>query len=450
MNLPKQIFKSYDIRGIYPNELNEEVAEKIAELYLSIVSQRINKPASKMKIIIARDARNSSENLCLAFKNFLVSKGVIVHDIGLIAVDAVYMMVGKKNYDGGVMVTASHNPGDYGGFKMVSQGVNWIRGGELLNHVVEMKTFPDSDQGKMEKIDVWNDYLNHIFSFIDVDKIKSKKIVVDSGNGMAGVMISKIIERLPQIKLVPLFFEVDGNFPSRDPNPLNPGASDQIVKKVITEKADAGFIFDADADRVFLVDDQGRFLKGDETLLVIAKQVLEKSPGAGIVYNLISSKNVKEYVQKKGGRAIRSEVGYVNMGTHMKEENGLMGGEVSAHFSFKDNYFADSGFIAFLMILQAISIEGFKISDFMEKNQIWHKAEDVNLEIENKEEALNKIREHYQKNILDEIDGVTVEFENWWFNVRPSNTEPLLRVTIECKNEEDIERRKKEVMDIIK
>jgi phosphomannomutase len=276
------------------------------------------------------------------------------------------------------------------------------------------------------------------------------KIVVDSGNGMAGIMISKIVELLPQIELIPLFFEPDGTFPNRNPNPLADNASAQLCEKVKEEKADLGFIYDADADRVFLIDENGKFLRGDQTLLVLAKPMLEKNPGLGIVYNLICSKNVRETVEKMGGKAIRSEVGYVNMGAHMKNNNGIMGGEVSAHFSFRDNYYADSGFIAFLLALESVSEDGFKLSEFIKENENWHRANEVNLEIEDKAGALNKIKKHYQENILDEIDGITVEFEDWWFNVRPSNTEPLLRVTIECRNEANIKERVEEVLNVIK
>jgi phosphomannomutase len=449
MKLNKNIFKSYDIRGVYPDELNEENAREISLLFLSLVCKRTDKQPEDLKIVIGRDVRDSSQVLEKILMDTLVSKGVKVDNIGLMAVDVIYFAVGKKDYDGGVMVTASHNPGEYGGYKMVSKGVEWVRGTELWDHRAEKIDFVDSDRGGIKSIDIWKDYLEHIFSFVNKDKIKPMKIVVDSGNGMAGIMVSKIVELLPQIELVPLFFEPDGSFPSRNPNPLMDNASDQLCTKVKEEKADLGFMYDADADRVFLVDENGTFLRGDQTLLVLAKPMLEKNPGVGVVYNLICSKNIPETIEKMGGKAIRSEVGYVNMGTHMKKENGIMGGEVSAHFSFRDNYYADSGFIAFLLALEAVSEEGFKLSEFIKENENWYRANEINLEIEDKNGALDKIREHYQKNILDEIDGITVEFKDWWFNVRPSNTEPFLRVTIECRNENDIEKKKQEIMRIL-
>ena len=450
MKLNKEIFKSYDIRGIYPDELNEENAREISLLFLSLVCKRTAKEPKDLKIVIGRDIRDSSQALEKIMMETLVSKGVNIDNIGLMSVDVIYFAVGKLDYDGGVMVTASHNPGKYGGYKMVSRGVEWVRGVELWDHQNERKDFPNLDDGKIKSIDVWKGYLEHIFSFIDKDKIKPMKIVVDSGNGMAGIMISKIVEFLPQIELVPLFFEPDGNFPNRNPNPLTEGAADELCKKVKEEKADLGFIYDADADRVFLIDENGKFLRGDQTLLVLMKPILKANPGVGVVYNLICSKNVRETVEKMGGKAIRSEVGYVNMGAHMKNNNGIMGGEVSAHFSFRDNYYADSGFIAFLLALESVSEDGFKLSEFIRENENWHRANEVNLSIDDKTLALNNIRENYKDNILDEIDGITIEFKDWWFNVRPSNTEPLLRVTIECRNESDIDKKVEEVLNIVK
>jgi len=450
MKLNQEIFRSYDIRGVYPDELNEENAREISLLFLSLVCKRTGKQPEDLKIVVGRDIRDSSQALEKILMDTLISKGVRVNNIGLMSVDVIYFVVGKLEYDGGVMVTASHNPGKYGGYKMVSKGVEWVRGIELWDHQNEKKDFLDSDKGEIKSIDVWKEYLDHIFSFVNKDKIKPMKIVVDSGNGMAGIMISKIVELLPQIELIPLFFEPDGTFPSHNPNPLADNASAQLCEKVKEEKADLGFIYDADADRVFLIDENGKFLRGDQTLLVLAKPMLEKNPGLGIVYNLICSKNVRETVEKMGGKAIRSEVGYVNMGAHMKNNNGIMGGEVSAHFSFRDNYYADSGFIAFLLALESVSEDGFKLSEFIKENENWHRANEVNLEIEDKAGALNKIKKHYQENILDEIDGITVEFEDWWFNVRPSNTEPLLRVTIECRNEANIKERVEEVLNVIK
>lgn len=441
MALQKQIFKSYDIRGVYPNELDENSAREIGLIYLSLLSKRTGKKPEDMKIFVARDIRNSSNSLQRAICEAMVSKGVKIFYAGLMSVDVIYFAVGKYAYDGGIMVTASHNPGAYGGFKMISSGVDWVRGVDLWNHKDEMMSFDDKS-GSIETIDIWNDYLDHIFSFVDIEKIKKLKVVVDAGNGMAGIMIPKIIEKLPQIELVPLFFQSDGNFPNRNPNPLGDNASQKLSEKVLETHADIGFIYDADSDRVFLVDDEGRFLSGDEVGLVLAKQLLERNQGAGIVYSLVSSKSVKDFIEKRDGRAIRSEVGYVNIGSHMKSEKGLMGIEISAHFSFAKNYYSDSGYVAFLMILEAISEENFKLSSFIDESMVWYREPEINIKTENMSKMFDNIRTHYKENILDEIDGITVEFPDWWFNVRGSNTEPLLRINIDILNPRDIEKRK--------
>ncbi|MDD4290079.1 MAG: phosphomannomutase/phosphoglucomutase [Patescibacteria group bacterium] len=446
--LQKQVFKSYDIRGIYPDELDDSGAYEIGLIYLSLVCKRTGKNPEDLKIFIARDIRNSSFNLHKSIIDAFVSRGVHVYDAGLMSVDVIYFAVGKYDYDGGIMVTASHNPGSYGGFKMISRGVEWIRGGDMWNHKDEMTQFPEK-VGSIELVDIWKDYLDHIFSFVDFSKIKKLKIVVDSGNGMAGIMIPKILERLPQIELIPLFFEPDGNFPNRNPNPLGEGAYHKLSERVVLEHADVGFIYDADSDRVFLVDENGKFLPGDDVLLVLAKQLLQKNPKCGIVYNLVSSKDVKEYVERMGGYAIRSEVGYVNMGVHMKKDSCIMGGEISAHFSYAKNYYSDSGYIAFLMILEAISEENFKLSEFMSSNKRWHRFPEIVLPADNMTKILDNIRSHYKDNILDEIDGITVEFPDWWFNARGSNTEPILKITIEVLNEEDIDRRRDEVTSVL-
>jgi len=446
--LQKQIFKSYDIRGIYPDELDEISASEIGFIFLSLICKRSGKKPEDLKVVIARDIRNSSEMLHKAICDSLISKGVKIYDLGLVSVDVMYFAAGKFNYDGGIMVTASHNPGSYGGFKMVSTGVESVRGQDLWTHKDEMTNFRDNN-GLIEKIDIWSEYLDHIFSFVDILKIKKLKVVVDAGNGMAGIMIPKIVERLPQIELIPLFFEPDGNFPNRNPNPLGEGAYKKLSEKVLEKGADVGFMYDADSDRVFLVDEKGEFLPGDKVVLVLAKQLLEKNKGAGIVYNLISSKNVKEFIEKMGGRAIRSEVGYANMASHMKSEDGIMGGELSAHFSFANNYYSDSGYIAFLIILQVLSEENFKLSDFITENKKWHRFPEISVPADNMIKVLDNIRNHYKDNIFDEIDGITVEFSDWWFNVRGSNTEPLLRITIEVLNEVDGDKRKQEVMSVL-
>jgi len=442
------IFKSYDIRGIYDEEFNKEDVRIIARAYLQEIARIANKEIKDLKITISRDIRYSSPEITETFIDEVIKYGVDVDDLGLMPIDAVYYLVGKDNYDGGIMVTASHNPPKYGGIKMLATKVEAIRGVRIKEVIQELKDIPESE-GSVKELDIWDRYVEFVLSFVNLDNIKPLKVVVDSGNAMAGISIPKIFSKVPQIEVVELFFEPDANFPSRDPNPLNEGAADKLIEKVKEVKADLGAIFDADSDRVFLVDETGEFIKGDQTLILLAENILKDNPGAGIVYNLICSKAVPEIIEKLGGKAIRSEVGYANVKKHMEEENGIMGGEVSGHFSFKKNYYSDCAYAALLMILEIMSVKGKKLSELVGGNMIYYRANELNIAIDNIPLALDRIREEYKDNIRDEIDGITVEFNDWWFNVRASNTEPLLRITVEANDKESAEKYQKELLNIV-
>lgn len=463
-NLNPDIFRAYDIRGIYPNDLNEETADLVAQTYLVMISQKLNKPISDLRLAVGRDIRQSSEPLLKKMMSVFLEYGATVDDLGLISVNDIYFAVGYYKYDGGIMATASHNPPQYGGFKMVAlnqplkDGIEFIRGTELYAELVKLN-FPISAKktpGRLQKKDITADHLKHILSFIDPAKIKPFKIVVDTGNGMMGLTIPKLFAKLP-CQLIPLFLELDGQFPSRPPNPLTPGAWIKASQKVLETKADLGIMFDVDGDRIFLLDEKGNFIRGDMTLLLMAKAMLAKHPGAGIVYNLICSHAVRDLVAKWGGRSIRSEVGYGNLARHIKQENGLMSGEVSGHYAFRDNYFADSAFIALVLVLQTISEDGSttlttggrKLSEIIKDYSLYARGDEINIRVDNIQEKLDKIKTHYRANIRDEMDGVTIEFDDYWFNVRPSNTEPLLRITVEAKNEEELKKRQAEVLKIL-
>ncbi len=448
-----KIFKAYDIRGIYNKEFNNNDVKIIAKAYLQEIARIGKKQIKDLEIIIARDIRHSSPEITTTFIEEVIKYGVKVKDLGLMPIDAIYYLVGIDNYDGGVMVTASHNPPVYGGLKMLATKVEAIRGIRIKEVIKELKKIPKIE-GSVKELNIWDKYINHVLSFVNLENIKPLKIVVDSGNAMAGITIPKIFSKIPKIKVIELFFEPDGNFPSRDPNPLNEGAADKLIAKVKEVSADLGAIFDADSDRVFLVDEKGNFIKGDQTLILLAEKILKDNPGAGVVYNLICSKSVPEMVKKLGGKAIRSEVGYANVKNHMEKENGIIGGEVSGHFSFKKNYYSDCAYAALLIILEILSLKNKKLSTLIEKNQIYYRANELNITIDDIPLALNKLRDKYKENIRDEIDGLTVEFYNnellnWWFNVRASNTEPLLRITVEAKDKETAEKYQKELLEII-
>jgi phosphomannomutase len=348
------------------------------------------------------------------------------------------------------MITASHNPKDYNGLKLVRKEkgkVKVVPGKDLLEIV--KKDFSDAEkQGQVKKLDIWSDYIDHIFSFIDIKKMKMFKIVVDAGNGMAGKVIPLIKDKLP-IEIIPLNFKLDGNFPAHPSNPLEPGSADQISKEVKKQKADFGFIFDGDADRIYLIDELGNFIRADITLLILAKHFLEKNPGKGIAYNLICSKALPEFIKKWKGKPIRTPVGFINIQKALRESDGIMGGELSGHYSFRDNYYLDSGFIAFLVLLEAISKSNKKVSEITKKLALYVKGAEINFEVKDKEKMINMIKERYSNGKQDYLDGLTVEYKDWWFNLRPSNTEPLLRLTIEADTQKLLNQKQKELSSLI-
>ena len=430
------IFKAYDIRGIYPLELNEDAAYLIGRAFA--------KRAKAKKITVGSDMRLSGPVLKKALIRGITDEGVNVKDIGLVPIDAVYASVGKFGDEAGIMVTASHNPAEYNGFKMVLKDMKWVRGVELLEEVKNIPAEISETKGEIEEKDIIPTYINHVLSFIEVDKIKPFKVVVDAGNGMAGKITPILTENMP-LNIIPLNFKLDGSFPAHPSNPLLPESQKQICEAVVKEKADFGVIFDGDTDRLFFVDEKGNFIPADFTILLLAEVFLKREPGAGIVYNLTASKIVPEKIKALGGRPLKSKIGYVNMSTMMRNENGVMGGEVSAHYSFRDNAYADSGFIAFVIILQLLSSYEMPISEIIKPFNKYFKAADINLEIKNKDEVLEKIKQKYSDGRQDFLDGITVEYEDWWFNVRPSNTEPLLRLTIEADTKEILEQKQAEL-----
>lgn len=451
------IFRSYDVRGVYPIEIDEDAARQIAKAYLSRLSRKLNKPTSSLRLMIARDIRRGSESLLKATTEVFLQYGAEVHDIGLASINDFYFATGKYKYDGGFMATASHNPPQYAGFKMTTNNTEYTDSiqfivGKQIAKELEKLALPEvlpQKTGKIKNKEVSKDHLRHILSFVDLKKIQPLKIVVDTGNGMTGPMIPKIFSKLPA-ELIHLFPEFDPDFLQHSPNPLAANASLAISQKIKEQGADFGIMFDADGDRMFLLDEAGRLVKSDLTLLLLARLMLQRQPQAGIVYNLICSRAVPELIKQWGGRPIRSEVGYVNLSRHMHQEFGIMSGEVSGHFAFKNNFYADSGFIATVLAIQAISEDGRKLSEIIKDFSRYYRADEYSIEVSNLESSLERLRYHYQQNIRDEIDGLTVEFEDWWFNVRPSNTEPVVRLTVEAKNQAAAEAHQQEILKLIK
>jgi len=439
-NIDPTIFKAYDIRGIYPDQLDEVTAYLIGRAFVEKTSAKT--------VIVGSDMRLSGPQLKEELIRGIIEQGADVLDIGLMPIDAVYFAVGILKYPAGIMITASHNPKEYNGFKMVVPGIDMIRGQDLLTVVENLPSELPAKKGQVKSLDILDKYLEHTFSFCDLDKIKSFKVVVDAGNGMAGKVIPLLAKRLP-VKVIPLNFELDGNFPAHPSNPLLPESQEQISLAVKEQGADFGVIFDGDSDRLFFVDETGRFIPADITLLILAKEFLTREPGSSIVYNAICSKIVPEKIIEWGGRPIRAKVGFVNISMAMKQNNAIMGGELAAHYAFRDNAYADSGFIAWLILLQLLSQDGRNLSAIVKDFEKYFKSPETNLEVHDSQKIISEIKKKYQSGKQDELDGLTVQYNNWWFNIRPSNTEPLLRVTIETDNKKLLDEKHQELTQTI-
>ncbi len=446
------IFKSYDIRGIYPKNINKKTA------YL--IGKSLIRYTKKQKIVIGRDMRISSPILFKGLTEGITSEGAKVYDLGKIATECLYFAVGNYNYELGVMITASHNPKEYNGLKIIQKNNNnlleTIPGKNLIKITKETeklekdKKIPLKQKKGIKKINIWQDYLNYILSFVSLKDISHFKIVIDASNGMAGKAIPMLTKKLPFLTIIPLNFKLDGNFPAHSPNPLSPEAPKEAGEIIKKEKADFGFIFDGDADRIFLIDEKGKLVRGDITLLLLAKHFLEKEPGKGIIYNLICSKAVPEFIKKWGGRPIRSKVGFVNISELMIKKDAIMGGELAGHFSFKDYFCHDSAFITFLILLEIISKNKKPVSKLTKELSPYFKLPEINFRVSNKELILKEIKKKFSDAKQDYLDGITVEYSNWWFNIRPSQTEPLLRLTIEANNKNLLKEKKKMLVNLIK
>ncbi len=444
--MEQSIFKSYDIRGIYPKELNKNDAFKIGQAFIECTKAK--------KVAVARDSRLSSEDLLKALAGGITSLGADVCDIGQVPTECLYFAVGANDFDAGIMITASHNPKEYNGFKMLKKtgkDINMIRGKDLFSVVEslgENKKRAEKN-GSLTKKDFVQDYIAHISSLVDLSLIKPFSIIVDASNGVAGAVIAKIGDQLPA-KILLLNHKPDGRFPNHSPNPLLEGSTNQIKNEVLAQKADFGFIFDGDADRIFLIDEKGEMARADVALLLLAQYFLQKYPKSAIAYNAICSKAVPEFIKKWQGKPIRTQVGFINVREGLLKNNGSMGGEMSGHYCFKDNFYMDSGMITFLVLLQVISESNKLVSELSAELSPYAKSSEINFEVENKGEILEKIKQKYSNGKQDYLDGVTVEYQDWWFNIRASNTEPLLRLTIEAESPVLLDVKEKELSDFIK
>ena len=447
ISVDPKLFKAYDIRGIYGENMTDEVAYRIGRA----AAQYLNVP----EIAVGRDMRVSSPQLAAAIIRGITDNGTNAINLDLITTDGLYFAVGKFNYAAGVMITASHNPGSYNGMKFcraqafpISEetGLADIRDLAISGNFAEPAT-----KGQVIQRDVTDDYVKHALSFIDVSKIRPLKVVIDAGNGMAGMMMPHVFKYLPG-ELVPLYFELDGTFPHHPASPIEPENMADLQQKVREVHADLGAAFDGDADRMFPVDDHGNIVDGSQVIEAVSNSLLRKFPGSTILYNLIVSKSVPELVQSLGGKAIRTRVGHSFIKAEMRKDNGIFGGEHSGHFYFRDNWFADSGLIAFLIILELVSVEGKPFSEILKPLDHGIRSGEVNSTVSDVQGKLHALEEHFKQGAksVDHLDGLTIDFDDWWFNVRPSNTEPLLRLNLEANSQTLMEQKRDELLAFIR
>jgi phosphomannomutase len=446
--LDPAVFKAYDIRGLYPTELDEDGAYRVGRAYVEHFEPR--------RIAVGRDMRLSSPAMATAVMDGTADGGADVLDLGLVGTEMVYYAVGELELDGGICVTASHNPKDYTGMKIVRRGALPVGGDSGLGEIrtraqVDFGSVPK--RGEIRPEDVWPGFVEKVLSFIDAEEIRPLRVVVDAANGMAGAMLPPVLERLPQLDVVRCNFEPDGSFPNHEPNPLLPENREFIVAKTRDEGADLGVAYDGDADRCFFVDDTGEFVPGDFVTALLAEAVLEKEPGGKVIHDVRASRAVPETIERAGGVPLVNRVGHAFIKHRMRKEGAVFAGEVSAHYYFRDFSQADSGIVPFLLVLELLSRSGRKLSETLAPyRERFFLTGEINTPVADVPLKLQELKEHYaeQGGRVSHLDGISIDFDDWHFNVRPSNTEPLLRLNLEALSRELMEEKRDEVLALIR
>jgi phosphomannomutase len=446
--LDPKVFKAYDVRGIYPDELDEAGAYAIGRAYVDEFEPRA--------IAVGRDMRLSSPSMADAVMRGAADSGADVVDVGLVGTEMVYFAVGELDLEGGVMVTASHNPKEYTGMKIVRRGALPVGGDSGLLDIRTRAMAPEATSkgqslGHVRKEDIWPRFVERVLSFIEAEGVKPLRVVIDAANGMAGAMLPPVLERLP-IDAVRYFFEPDGTFPNHEPNPLLPENREFIVGKVTTERADLGVAFDGDADRCFFVDDTGEFVPGDFVTALLAESIVEKDPGSKILYDVRASWAVPETIERAGGVPLVNRVGHAFFKHRMREEGAVFGGEVSGHYYFRDFSQADSGVIPFLLMLELISKRGEKLSEILRPyKESYFITGELNTPVDDVALKLQELKERFgPEGNVSHLDGLSVDAEDWHMNVRPSNTEPLLRLNLEALSPDRMKQKRDEVLEVIR
>jgi phosphomannomutase len=454
--LDPSIFKAYDVRGIYPDQMDEALAYRIGRGFARVLSDLQDTPVRELRVAVGRDMRLSAPAMAEQYGRGIADEGADVLDVGMVGTEMLYWTVGSRELDGGLACTASHNPKPYTGAKLVKRGAIALSSdsgiGELREIVATGEPGPPADSpGEVRRLDIADAFREAARAYIDPERITPMRVVVDGGNGMAGAMIGPLLDSLP-IEQVKTYWEPNGEFPDHEPNPLLPENREFIIDKVRETGADLGIAWDGDADRCFFIDDTGEFVAGDFLTALLAESILRKEPGATILYDVRASRAVRDVVERAGGEAEVNRVGHAFFKTRMRDTGAAFGGEVSGHYYFRDFYCADSGTIPALLILELLSVEGRKLSELLEAlRSRYFISGEINSEVEDQEGKMEELVERYSDGEISRLDGISVDYDDWHFNVRPSNTEPLLRLNVESLvSREQMEKHRDEVLALIR
>jgi phosphomannomutase len=438
------IFKAYDVRGTVPDQIDEEVTRRIGDAFAVYTRAP--------RIVLGRDSRLSSPALAAAFAEGATARGADVIDIGLATTDMLYFASGRLNIPG-AMFTASHNPPQWNGVKLCRAGAAPVGEDSGLMDVRDLaeRHEPPSAAaaGRVSKHDMVDEYVDHVLGFVDARRMAPLLVVADTANGMGGLVLPAIFERLP-VKLVGLYLELDGTFPNHPADPMQPENQEDVRKAVVEHDADIGLAFDGDADRVFVTDERAEGVSGSLITALVAEAMLEREPGATILHNVICSWVVPEVIRERGGTPVRTRVGHSLIKKVMAETGAVFGGEHSGHYYFRDHYRADSGIIAALLVLERLSQAGVPMSELLAPYRRYHASGEINSEVDDQEARIDEVAAAFPDGSQDRLDGLTVQYRDWWFNVRPSNTEPLLRLNVEARTPELLEEKTTELLRLIR
>jgi phosphomannomutase len=448
------IFKAYDIRGLYGTDIDAGTAERIGRAFARVIAELERKPTTELRLGLGRDMRLTAPELATAYCRGMCAEGATVLDAGEVGTEMVYYLVGSRDLDGGLMCTASHNPQRYTGAKLVRRGAIALSGDAGIGEVrakIEAGLDDAPGGGSVEHVPVYEEFQKAALEFIEPAAVTPMRVVVDGGNGMAGPMVGPLLHELG-LDVVETYWEPNGHFPDHEPNPLLPENREYIMREVVRQKADLGIAWDGDADRCFFIDERGSFVDGDFLTALLAESMLSKHPSATILYDVRASRAVADATEKGGGRALMNRVGHAFFKTRMREEDAIFGGEVSGHYYFRDFYCADSGTIPALMILELLSQRGARMSELLEPYRSrYFISGEINSEVADQDAKMKELASRYEDGRQYSLDGISVEYDDWHFNVRPSNTEPLLRLCLESlRSHEDMERRRDEVLAVIR